>query len=116
VAALETAAFLVLAFRAFRRRPPRETWQTVVGSPPLAFCVVFCAVFGVGVGLMTTNLGALSRYRMPLIPFFVVLLLVLEAPFPALRPVIVAAPPKGPQTRRRPAGILAGKWGSSQRS
>jgi hypothetical protein len=31
-------------------------------------------LFGMAVGLTTTNLGTLSRYRMPLVPFFAALL------------------------------------------
>jgi hypothetical protein len=34
-------------------------------------------LFGTGVGLATTNLGTLMRYRMPLIPFFAMLLVAL---------------------------------------
>lgn len=49
----------------------------IAASPGLAFCALFVVGFGVGVGLTTTNLGTLSRYRMPLVPFFTVLLVAL---------------------------------------
>jgi hypothetical protein len=61
----------------------------IATSPPLAFCALFVISFGVGVGLTTTNLGTLSRYRMPLVPFFGVLLMALQGtrreidPFPS---------------------------------
>jgi hypothetical protein len=47
----------------------------IATSPTLAFCALFVLSFGVGVGLTTTNLGTLSRYRTPMVPFFGVLLM-----------------------------------------
>jgi hypothetical protein len=47
-------------------------------SPFLVSSVVFILVFGVGVGLATRNLGSLSRYRMPMMPFYATTLLVLR--------------------------------------
>ena len=53
----------------------------VFGSSPLraalTFCAVFVLTFAVAVGLSTLNLGTLSRYRIPMMPFFTVLLFVL---------------------------------------
>jgi hypothetical protein len=107
-AALETTAFMVMTYRALRRRPLRDIWRIVSGSPPLAFCAVFCAIFGVGVGLTTTNLGTLSRYRMPLIPFFAALLLVLDAPFLTQGLPFTTAPPRALRPRVRSARTLPG--------
>jgi hypothetical protein len=74
---LETTALLALALLAgYRRGVLRRLTQT----PILMFCLVFALGLGLGVGLATTNLGTLSRYRMPLVPFFVLLLLELAAP------------------------------------
>jgi len=47
---------------------------------------VFVMAFGIAVGLASSNLGTLSRYRSPLVPFFVVLLLVLGKPRRARSP------------------------------
>jgi hypothetical protein len=47
-------------------------------TPLLVFSLVFVLVFGVGIGLAAMNLGSLSRYRAPLMPFYVTLLLVLR--------------------------------------
>lgn len=47
------------------------------GSPTLLFCATFVLLLAVAVGLTSTNLGTLSRYRMPLMPFFGVLIAVL---------------------------------------
>jgi hypothetical protein len=52
------------------------TW---LRSPLLVFSVVFVLIFGIGVGLTTSNLGSLSRYRAPMMPFYVTTLLVLRS-------------------------------------
>jgi hypothetical protein len=89
VSAVETTFCLVLVLMiAFRRR-----WRTAIASllsdPELAFSLVLVLVTGVGVGLTTNNLGTLSRYRMPMMPFFALLLMV------------TAARPRAPVLRRR---------------
>jgi hypothetical protein len=46
-------------------------------TPMLLSSAVFVVVFAAGVGLATSNLGTLSRYRMPMMPFYVTTVLVL---------------------------------------
>lgn len=78
VNAMETAfitgLFLVALFRAGPLGGLRAIWF----SPALAFCAVYSIGLAAIVGLGSTNLGSLSRYRMPLVPFFVLLLGVLS--------------------------------------
>jgi hypothetical protein len=69
--------FVVFTGLALYRAGLRETLSQLVTRPFLGFCAVFVLLFGTGVGLATTNLGTLVRYRMPLIPFFAVLLVTL---------------------------------------
>lgn len=76
--ALETAVLLVWWIRVFTRAGPREVLKVVFGYPLLIFSLIFTLAFAVAVGLTTTNLGTLSRYRMPLVPFFWALLLVVD--------------------------------------
>lgn len=45
--------------------------------PTFAFLLVFVTIFGVGVGLGTTNMGTLSRYRVPMMPLYFFLLFML---------------------------------------
>jgi hypothetical protein len=80
VNALETTFLLALAIGAFTRRGALGVVKFTLRSPLLVACVVFTLLFGVAVGLGTTNLGALSRYRMPLVPSFAFLLMVLALP------------------------------------
>lgn len=76
--ALEVAVFTWLFLVGIARHRVWGVVPRIVASPTLAFCALFVVGFGVGVGLTTTNLGTLSRYRMPLIPFFGVLLAALS--------------------------------------
>lgn len=75
VNALETTALTLLLFFALARLKPKGVWDRIMGSPFLAAATVFVLVLGTGVGLGTTNLGTLSRYRIPMMPFFALVLL-----------------------------------------
>lgn len=86
--AIEATALLVLSIQLVRRR----RWATLVAeirrSPVLAFCAAFTLVLAIGTGLATSNLGTLSRYRAPMMPFFFVLLMVLRQPLVARSPAV----------------------------
>lgn len=88
--AIETTAILVVFFKILKARSWRKSLQMIMGSPPLVFCLTMTMILALGVGLTTTNLGTLSRYRMPMMPFYVTLLLLL-----------LPLPQAGPSRRRR---------------
>ena len=77
VNALETSALTLFLLITLKARGFRGTVKGLLASPPLAFFFIFSILFGLGVGLGTTNLGTLSRYRVPLIPMYAAILLVL---------------------------------------
>jgi hypothetical protein len=52
--------------------------RALFGTPLLLAAVAFVLVFAVAVGLTTSNLGSLSRYRVPMMPFWAMVLLVLN--------------------------------------
>ena len=79
---LETLVLTIMLIQVLRRRGFRATIAIIRKSPTLSFCAVFTLLLALGVGFATTNMGTLSRYRMPLIPFFVVLLGVLGTKLP----------------------------------
>lgn len=78
IASLASAieATLVMYFFAVaaRRRRLAGLLRITLGSPPLAFCAALTGVLAVGIGLTTTNLGTLARYRMPIYPIFALLI------------------------------------------
>lgn len=86
VNALETFALTALFVHVLVKRRWRELLSVVTGTPLLMFCVVFVALFGTGVGLGSTNLGSLSRYRVPLMPLWVCLLVVWRSGYVAAAP------------------------------
>jgi hypothetical protein len=83
---LEMTIVLVLLLVTLQRAGARALLREIMGAPPLLFAFVFVATFSVAVGLSTGNLGTLSRYRVPAMPLYVGLLLVLRVRFaPKLR-------------------------------
>lgn len=78
--ALETTALLGACLFVAARRAPMDVWRQLSQSPFLVFCIVFTLTFGVGTGLVSNSLGTLSRYRMPMMPFYAAFVLILAAP------------------------------------
>jgi hypothetical protein len=95
VNAVETTVLTVVFARIIFTRNLRKVRRQIADNPFLVFCVVFVMAFGIAVGLASSNMGTLSRYRSPLLPFFVVLLLVLSKPLRARLPL---APSKNPSS------------------
>ncbi len=52
---------------------PLKLLGSIRGDPFLIFCLLFTIILGFGVGLSTSNFGALVRYKIPFLPFFVFL-------------------------------------------
>ncbi len=76
--AVEMTWMLVLFIQVLRSTGARIALARVLESPVFAFCAVLTFVLALGTGLSTANLGALSRYRAPMMPFFLFLLLALR--------------------------------------
>ncbi len=71
-AALESfAIFLFTLYVLFIRR---NVFFKMITDPNIIFCLVFCLTFAFAVGISTYNFGTLSRYRIPLLPFYVMAL------------------------------------------
>jgi hypothetical protein len=51
----------------FRKRMAAN-WK----SPQVLFCLTFSLIFAFGVGVSTYNFGSLARYKIPLLPFYLV--------------------------------------------
>jgi hypothetical protein len=47
------------------------TFKIIFKDPILLFCIMFSVLFAFMIGLTTSNFGALVRFKIPLIPFFV---------------------------------------------
>ena len=73
---LENTFLLAIAL-VFLIRYPLFFFRSLFKDPLLLFALVFSITFAYSVGLSTSNFGALVRFKIPLLPFFVTLLLVL---------------------------------------
>lgn len=79
LSALEALIFLYFTLRVIIVR--RTKIFSVVGKDPnLMFFFVFSMVFAFAVGISSYNFGALSRYKIPCLPFYAALLIVLNYP------------------------------------
>lgn len=78
--AIEMTWLTVMFVQVLRRNRWRDLLRRVTANPALMFCLVFVLVLAMGTGLSTANLGTLSRYRAPMMPFFLLLLVILREP------------------------------------
>ncbi|MGE0787942.1 MAG: hypothetical protein AB7S26_19870 [Sandaracinaceae bacterium] len=78
VSSAEATALLLLFLRVFWVLGPAQVWRRLLSSPVLMACLAFAVLSGIGIGIASTNLGSLSRYRAPMMPFFVLMLLLLD--------------------------------------
>lgn len=76
--ALETTAFIILWARIFTIHGVRKLGMLLLRTPGLICAFAFVVLFGAIVGIATTNVGTLSRYRIPMMPFYVSVLLILS--------------------------------------
>ncbi len=77
-AALETTLLAVVSVQMFARFKLRRAWEILLETPLLVASTVFVLTFSIAVGLTASNLGSLSRYRMPMIPLYAMLLFVMR--------------------------------------
>lgn len=70
LAALEALAFLLVTLKVLIYVGPIRVWKAIVSDPTIQFCLIFSLIFAFAVGISTYNFGALSRYRIPCLPFY----------------------------------------------
>ena len=78
MSALENFFLMFLTFRVLFRLGPIKLFRKIFSEPLLIFSFVFAIFFAFSVGLTTANFGALVRYKIPSIPFFLSLLMILD--------------------------------------
>jgi hypothetical protein len=75
LSALESLAFLLLTIYVFYQS--RRVIGLAFGDPTILFCFVFSLTFAFAVGISTFNFGTLMRYKIPLLPFYLMGLVLL---------------------------------------
>lgn len=77
-AALESMLLFGFTLYILIRNGVGRTITSVVTNPTVFFCLFFAIVFAFAVGFTTYNFGALVRYKIPCIPFFLAGLMILN--------------------------------------
>lgn len=77
MAALESLAILFLTLKVLIKTKLFKMFSIIWSSPLVFFCTLFSLVFAFSVGFSTYNFGALVRYKIPCIPFYVISLFVI---------------------------------------
>ncbi len=77
--AFESFSILILTLLVAFKLGPLRMLQKIWSHPFLFACFIFSLVFGFAVGFTSYNFGALVRYKIPMMPFYVGMLLVLWA-------------------------------------
>lgn len=68
LSALESLTFLILTLYVFYKSGSRILFY--LQKPEVILCLGFAVVFAFAVGVSTFNFGSLSRYKIPLLPFY----------------------------------------------
>jgi hypothetical protein len=77
LSALEAIIFLIATLIVFFRNGFLGFFKRVFADPNLTFFFIFALIFAFAVGISSYNFGALSRYKIPCLPFYAALLIVL---------------------------------------
>jgi len=74
---LEAILFLFLSLKILFTIGVVKIWKTINSDPTIQFCLIFSLVFAFAVGISSYNFGALSRYKIPCLPFFALSLILI---------------------------------------
>lgn len=78
LSAFEALFYLYFTIRTFHRAGVGRGLSIIATTPILTLCFVFSLIFGATVGISSSNFGTLVRYKIPLMPFYMCGLLIME--------------------------------------
>ena len=70
ISAIENSVLLLFSLFLLIRVNPIKCVRIILSEPILLYALVFSIMLAFGVGIASTNFGALARYKIPLIPFY----------------------------------------------
>lgn len=76
LSSIESIFFLLLTVFVLVKVGPRKLFIGL-SKPDVVFCLVFSLVFAFSVGISTYNFGSLSRYKIPLMPYYLTALILI---------------------------------------
>ncbi len=74
--ALEALIFLFFTLKAIAKNK-MAIFSKIFKDPNIMFCLIFSLIFAFAIGISTYNFGSLSRYKIPCLPFYAALLVIL---------------------------------------
>ncbi len=77
LSALESLIFLLLTLIFIRYKGIKKFFSLPFSDPRILMCFVFAFVFAMAVGTASANFGALSRYKIPCMPFYLIMILLM---------------------------------------
>jgi hypothetical protein len=77
LAAIENTIILMLTIFLLVKVGPVNVYNQIRKEPLLTFSIIFSVFFAFSVGLTTSNFGALVRYKIPAVPFYLSTILIL---------------------------------------
>lgn len=77
LSAFESAVFLLVTIFFMFKKGVKQFFSVSFSDGRILMCFVFAFVFAFAVGSSTANFGALSRYKIPCTPFYLILLILL---------------------------------------
>lgn len=72
LSALEGLAFLLFTLSVLKKVGIGRAFSLSIGNPIIFFCMFFAIFFAFAVGFTSFNFGALVRYKIPLMPFYII--------------------------------------------
>lgn len=78
MAGLENAFLLFFTLYILFKTKIKGSFKIISKNPILLFCITFTILFAFMIGLTTSNFGALVRFKIPIIPFFVSTLFIID--------------------------------------
>jgi hypothetical protein len=70
IAALENTILLLLTILLFLKTSPIKMIRIILSEPLILYSIFFSLLLAFGVGMASTNFGALSRYKIPFMPYY----------------------------------------------
>ena len=78
MAGLENAFLLFFTLYILYKTKVKGAFKIIFKNPLLLFCITFTILFAFMIGLTTSNFGALVRFKIPILPFFVSTLFIID--------------------------------------
>ncbi|GAB3288167.1 hypothetical protein [Hymenobacter tenuis] len=85
LSALEATLFIYLTISLFYKTGIIKSFRLIGSEPILSFCFIFSIIFAIGVGVNSGNFGTLVRYKIPLMPFYLSALYIMQIKAKALK-------------------------------